>query len=436
LIVARHLMADRKNELARLIRSIVGDEHVNTEHINIERAAGFDGALLVKPGSANEVAQTLSVAAELNAAVIPAGLGTWLDCGNPVRRADVVLSLDRMSRIIEYSPADLTATIEAGLTLSEFNVAANRERQWLPLDPPGFAAASLGAIAACNSSGALRAGFGTPRDYVLGLKLAHADGSQSKSGGRVVKNVAGYDMNKLYVGSFGTLAVLTELTVKLRPLPEATTTLIVSSESRDSLLQFAKRVASSELQPASIFITSRLMKPLTGSSTCEDALLIRFIESEAAVKHQSGWIERALERGQTLAALDRSSDGVWKLVADLDRRASSAVKISVPLSSARSVYERMVMAVPGCIAAADLATGIIRMAFDSEEGSLPDLIKGLRAAAEAAGGSLFIERATGAVRRRIDAWGEVKATASLMRSIKDKLDPQSLLNPGRFAAGI
>jgi glycolate oxidase FAD binding subunit len=172
-------MSKQQTELAGLIESVVGGEHVTAgPALQVD---GLAPLLLIKPGSSEEVARCLRICADLDAAVIPAGLMTWLECGNPVKRADVVLSLERMGRVVEYSPPDLTATVEAGLTLSDFNRIAARERQWLPFNPPGSAAASLGAIAACNSSGALRLGFGTPRDYVIGLKLAHADGTESKS---------------------------------------------------------------------------------------------------------------------------------------------------------------------------------------------------------------------------------------------------------------
>lgn len=428
-------MQERKTELAGSIQSVVGDEH-----IVIEPSLRIDDlrpVLLARPGSAEEVAECLSICARLDAAVIPAGLMTWLECGNPVRRADLVLSLERMNRIIEYSPPDLTATVEAGLTLSEFNAAAKRERQWLPSDPPGFTTASLGAIAACGSNGALRAAFGTPRDYIIGLKLAHADGTLSKSGGRVVKNVAGYDMNKLYVGSFGTLALLTELTFKLRPLPECVTTLMITSKNRGSLVQLAKRILASELQPASIFLTRRLSEPAPDLFTGDDALLIRFVESEAAVKHQADWITRSIDGGHELMTLDEASDDrVWELVADLDQKARNACKISLPVSSVSTLFERWLKAVAGCIATADLATGIIRIVFDAEEEPAIDLIGRLRAEASSVSGALFIERAPATVRRQADAWGEVGATESLMRSMKEKFDPGSLLNPGRFVAGI
>jgi len=189
------LNTDKQTELTRSITSVVGSDNL-TEDPPIE-IDGLAPKLLVRPASAEEVAACMRVCSELSAAVVPAGRMTWLECGNPITRVEVVLTLERMRRIVEYSPPDLTATVEAGLTLAEFNSVTVRDRQWLPLDPPGFGSASLGAIAACNSSGALRLGFGTPRDYVIGLKLAHADGTPSKSGGRGVKNVASNDMDKV-----------------------------------------------------------------------------------------------------------------------------------------------------------------------------------------------------------------------------------------------
>jgi glycolate oxidase FAD binding subunit len=373
----------------------------------------------------------------LHAAVIPAGSMSWLECGNPVRLADVVLSLKRMTRVIDYSPPDLTATVEAGLTLNAFNELTKRERQWLPLDPPGASAASLGAIAACNSSGALRLGFGTPRDYVIGLKLAHADGNESKCGGRVVKNVAGYDMNKLYVGSYGTLAVLTELTFKLRPLPESDVTLVVSARSEASLLEFAKRVLAAELQPTSVFLTRRLIDDLIGSTEEGDALLIRFIDNETAVNHQVDWMKRAtdpvLELKLTLLT-DDQGESIWLRVADLDRRAENAVRISVPVSTVESVLAKLAPA--GCAAAVDLGLGIIRIAFDEDVSKTADTIKRWRFQVAGSGGTLFVERASSSIRREVDAWGNAGPASSLMKSIKTKFDPESILNPGRFVAGI
>ncbi len=419
--------------LASSIISIVGADHVSEEpEMKID---GLNPALLARPGSSDEVAACMKVCSESDAAVVPAGQMTWLDCGNPLKRADVVLSLERMRRIIDYSPPDLTATVEAGLTLSEFNAMTARERQWLPLEPPGFKCASLGAIAACNSSGALRLGFGTPRDYVIGLKLVHADGTDSKSGGKVVKNVAGYDMNKLYAGSYGSLAIITELTFKLRPLPDRSSTIVITSQYRGPLFQLARRVLASELQPTSVVLTRRLSE-LAGSSWPDDSLLVRFNDSEAAVKHQVDWVVQAIDENYKATLLSENEAGaVWAEVADFDRRAMR-VRLSVPLSAVPAEFEKALLAHLECVAVADIGTGIIRLAFDADDGSAVDQIKRLRASAAGANGTLAIEKAPAEVRRAADAWGDVGSTAELMRSIKARFDPQSLLNPGKFVLGL
>ena len=422
-----------EHALARSIASIVGEDHIRVEpELKID---GVKPALLVRPCSAGEVAACMRVCSEFGIAVVPAGRMTWLDCGNPTSSADVVLSLDRMRRVIDYSPPDLTATVEAGLALSEFNMMTMQERQWLPLDPPGFGCCTVGAIAACNSSGALRLGFGTPRDYVIGLKLVHADGTESKSGGKVVKNVAGYDMNKLYVGSYGTLAIITELTFKLRPLANRSSTIAITSKDRGPLFQLAKQVLGADLQPASVVLTRRLFGSVATSES-DDALLIRFIDSEAAVEHQVDWVIQTIGKNVKASQLTENEAGaIWAQVADFEQRALQ-VRLSVPLSSVPTVFEKACLAHSDCVAAADIGTGIIRLAFDGNEASAVDQIKRLRASATGANGTLVIERASAAVRGEADAWGDLGSTAELMRSIKARFDPQGLLNPGKFVLGL
>ena len=419
--------------LAGSVTSIVGADHVTIEpELNID---GVRPKLLARPGSAEEVAACMKVCSESGAAVVPAGRMTWLECGNPLKRAELMLSLERMRRIIDYSPPDLTATVEAGLTLSDFNAVTLRERQWLPLDPPGCRSASLGAIAACNSSGALRLGFGVPRDYVIGLKLVHADGTESKSGGKVAKNVAGYDMNKLYVGSYGTLAIIAELTFKLRPLPDRSSTIVITSKYRGPLFQLARRILGSELQPASVVLTRRLSKPVV-SSSADDALLIRFIDSDAAVEHQVDWVRKAIDDTYKMSVLsDNEAEAVWAEVADFNQHAIR-VRLSLPLSDVPAVFEKAFLAHLDCVAAADIGTGIIRLGFDADEGSVAGQIKSLRASAATHSGLLVIEKAPAEVRRSEDAWGDLGSTADLVRSIKASFDPQSLLNPGKFVLGL
>lgn len=420
-------MTSTRTDLPKTLASVIGDEYVTEASISIGR---LTPKLIVLPGSREEVAECLKVCADAGAAVVPAGRMTWLDCGNPLRQAEVVLSLSRLNRIIEYSPPDLTACVEAGVTLSDFTAATMKHRQWLPVDPPGFTSASLGAIAACNSSGALRLGFGTPRDYVIGLKLAHADGTESKSGGRVVKNVAGYDMNKLYVGSYGTLAVITEVIVKLRPLADCSATMLITSKYRGPLFHLAKRLLASELLPASVILCRRL------NGLPNDALLIRFIDSEASIRSQVEWVKAAVDETSTAASLNEAdAEAAWAEVADFDERAIR-LRISVPLSSVPAEFEKAFVAHIECVANADIGTGIIRMSFDADERFVVDQIKRLRKSVASRGGTLFIEKAPHEVKAEADAWGDAGATLSLMRTLKEAFDPNSLLNPGRFVADI
>ena len=220
----------------------------------------------------------MRMCSESNAAVVPAGRMSWLECGNPLRSVDVVLSLERMQRIIDYSPADLTATVEAGVTLGAFNAVTAQQRQWLPLDPPGFRSASLGAIVGCNSSGALRLGFGTPRDYVVGLRLVHADGLESRSGGKVVKNVAGYDLCKLYTGSLGTLGVITPVTLKVRPRPEALA-LLMTDCRWESIGELLDKLHGSATRPVCIDI-------LHGAHDEPPSIFVGFEDNAQAVAWQ------------------------------------------------------------------------------------------------------------------------------------------------------
>jgi glycolate oxidase FAD binding subunit len=421
--------------ISRSIEAIVG-----TEHLEESPGITLDGhrpVLLVRPGSHEEVRECLKLCSEANLAVVPAGLMSWVESGNPLRCADVLLSLARMARIIDYSPADLTVVAEAGLTIKELYRATEPERQWLPLDPPGAARSTVGAVASCASSGPLRLGFGTPRDYVIGLRLAHADGSESKSGGRVVKNVAGYDMNKLYIGSFGTLAVVTGLTFKLRPLPDSSSTVIVPSQNLRPLAEAARGILAMDLMPVSVLLAKGVYKDDAGSRSGDWVLAIRLIENETAVSYQKDRIEELLGSNASYSSLAGDLErAIWEQIADIDNLGEVCIKISLPLSEVLQASENMISSVAGCAASVDAGVGIIRLAFDAEERRAIEIIERLRAEALALGGTLVIERAATDIRRQADGWGDLGPTASLMKSIKDKLDPQEILSPGRFDWGI
>jgi glycolate oxidase FAD binding subunit len=427
-------MSKPQTELTDRLAGMVGSANVTANPAL--RLDGLVPALRVAPASTAEVADCLRLCSEMNLAVVPAGRGTWLECGNPLRRADVVLSLERMNRIIDYSPPDLTITVEAGMRLRGFNETIRGDRLWLPLDPPGASIASIGAIIACNSSGALRCGYGTPRDYLIGLSLAHADGSQSKSGGRVVKNVAGYDLNKLYVGSYGTLAVITEATFKLRPLPEHHVTIALTAKKTQPLTAIARQVQAAELQPAAFVLTSMAFEELFGPNQGAETLLLRFADNEATVTYQVEWLGRACADEYAWTEVSGDDEAaLWNKVCDFDNQWQCAVRFSVPLSATTAAYEYL-LSEGDCRVTADLGSGIVRAAGNGKDDLTIGLIHRYRAAAEKLGGTLFIEKAALIVRQQTCAWSAVGAHGRLMRAIKEKFDPQGILNPGRFVAGI
>jgi glycolate oxidase FAD binding subunit len=416
--------------LAKSLEAIVGGDSLRENSaLRIDTLTPW---YVIKPASAEEVCACLRVCGEQAASVVPAGAMSWLECGNPLRSADVVMSLERLNRVIEYNPPDLTAIVEAGLSLSEFNHLAGHEGQWLPLDIAGAPRSTLGAIAATAAGGALRLGFGTPRDYVIGLRLAHIDGTESKSGGRVAKNVAGYDLNKLYVGSFGTLAVITGLNLKLRPMPERQATRLITAKRPEELGALATRLFTSELQPASLFLANRLP-----GLTASPSLLIRFIESEAAVEYQLNLLERLPDADFQLSAPSlEEADSAWRQAVNVDELAGIAVRLSLPLTKVIAAYEKLRELQPGASASADIGVGIIRCAFEAGTAQAVESIKSMRQLASDAGGTLFIEGAPTAVRGQADAWGDVGNLGKLMKGVKQNFDPQALLNPGRFVSGI
>ncbi|HSP63481.1 MAG TPA: FAD-linked oxidase C-terminal domain-containing protein, partial [Pyrinomonadaceae bacterium] len=213
--------------------------------------AETDRSLSIAPATAGEAREAMRLAAREGLALIPAGASTWLDVGNPLSRADLILNTHRMTKIIRHEPADLVATAEAGTTLVEFQKHLATAGQWLPIDPPDDGRATLGGVVATGLGGAQAFGYGLPRAFVIGLRVVLADGRSIKAGGNVVKNVAGYDLCKLFCGSYGTLGLITELTFKLRPRPAETRT-IIATGSPSSLLAAGRAVIAGSLFPVAV----------------------------------------------------------------------------------------------------------------------------------------------------------------------------------------
>jgi glycolate oxidase FAD binding subunit len=354
------------------------------------------GASLVEPADEQETAAVLRDANAIGRAVIPTGGGTKLDWGNPPRRADVMLSMRRQNRVIEHAWADLTVTVEAGCTIAELQRTLAEHGQRLAVDPLWPERATVGGILSTNDSGSLRLAYGALRDLIIGVTLVLADGTIASSGGKVVKNVAGYDLPKLATGGMGTLGVITRAVFRLHPLPRNTRTLTIAVTDKAEMQHVISAILGAQLAPAAVQARSGKV----------DILLEGTLDGIAA---QESTI-------QEFGAVREGSPEVWNAREELWGEGAVIKFTTLPsrIAAASASFSRFVIQ----------ATGIGHGKFDGD-------LQPLRTALEKEGGSLAILGPT-----ELDAWGSPGDALPLMRALKEQFDPKGTLNPGRFVGGI
>jgi glycolate oxidase FAD binding subunit len=377
-------------------------------------------SLVVSPSTQAEVAAVLAVADELGAAVLPRGGGTQTGIGARPERYDIALDLRRIDAVVEHEPADLTITVEAGRRLSDVQRLLGESGQWLPLDPALLDEATIGGILATNASGPARVRYGSPRDLVIGMTVALANGELVKSGGRVVKNVAGYDMAKLHIGAFGTLGVITQASFKVAPLPVANAFIRISG-SLEALAGLSLKVIDAGLPVLGLTLSN-----LDAGSGW--ALTARFAGGSAAVERSRRETNAlASDAGLSLEDIDSAT---WA--------ASSAV--SGPLRVRVTVRSTDLADICGAIAAARgrvvgmPGVGVAQAAWDASPGVVA--LQDLRRRCESSGGALVFEQASSELKSELDVWGDARGAFGLMRQLKEQFDPHRVLNPGRFVGGL
>lgn len=394
--------------------------------------------------SSLQVEQALASASSRGLAVIPTGGRTMLDLGMPPRRYDLALDLSGMSQVVDYEPNDFTITVEAGMTLADLQRHLAVNGQFLPLDHPRFERATLGGLCAVGRGGLRRNSFGGPRDWLIGMRMVKADGTSIKGGGKVVKNVSGYDLPKLFAGSLGTLGVIVELTFKLRPLPASDQIVALSAPSFESALTAARAAAQ-----AAPFLNGCVVLSAQAASEAHDlgakilhdqpALLLRAngLESAASEVLAQG-LSAARQAGlegpeQKTAAIVET----WQAVVDLETQtAADAVRLrlGVPPANLGRAQQELSQALPEATswsAAAD--SGLLFVEVPSVEA---DTIKSLRNQLGPLQGRLTVESAPTELKQSCDIWGPSGPGARLMHNIKEQFDPQGILNPGRYVDGI
>ncbi|MGH9874936.1 MAG: FAD-binding oxidoreductase [Pyrinomonadaceae bacterium] len=429
-----HSTSFDSNSAHQQLAELVGEGNIS---------ASPDVPLVVSPDSIDEVCEVVKLASSEGWTVLPGDAMTWLNASQPLRRTHIVVSTGRLNRIIAHEPADLIAVSEAGVTLTNFNDALKQKGQWLPLDPPNDGRATIGGVVATGLGGAQQVGYGAPRKHVIGMKVVMADGNLIKVGGRVVKNVAGYDLCKLFTGSYGTLGIIVEVNFKLRPLPFQTQT-VMSWGQRDDLLSGAQRVIGFRLFPVAVELLSQaLAREADWSNEKDDCLLIRFAGSRSDVIEQAKQAVELLKFKDTdrrgPAVLNEDDSHVWQSLAALPSRLQEDLvwRVSVRPADVPTFLAKLDREHSGSAPRwqASVADGRIRVVDRLPPGGNGsgetghDTIARLeffRDLAKKLGGTLVIEQAPDEIKNRINTWETLGAAYGIMQRIKQQLDPDGV----------
>jgi glycolate oxidase FAD binding subunit len=411
------------------VREIVTAKHVRTAGAS-DAVAGARSSIVVEPGSEQELAKVLKLANAVRLAVIPRGGGTKLEWGNRPERADVILSTSRLNRVIEHAWADLTVSVEAGCTIGKLQETLAKHGQRLALDVLWPERATVGGVLSTNDSGALRLRFGSLRDLVIGVTLALADGTLASSGGKVVKNVAGYDLPKLVTGALGTLGIITRAIFRLYPLPRETRTISCVTLNIGEAQRLVLAIQNSKLAHSALQICC--------GAEMQPRVDVLFEGTEAGLTPQVEQVK--LTMGSAMVT-DASND-VWNARQEIhsaakERKREVAVAkfATLPAQMAEAIETIARLSVPelrwNVVAQ---ATGIGWVRLEGEVSVMHSALRELRAGLERSGGSLVIAHRP-ADMAALDAWIAGDALP-LMGAVKQQFDPGRTLNPGRFVGGI
>ena len=438
--VVRANSAGRKEDVAGTIESALGAEPL--EGVPAFAVDGETARASVAPSSIEQFAELMRLANANGWSVFPVGHGTWTSNGYPARRVDIAVSTQRLNAPVEHHPDDLLATVQAGTTLAGLSDVLGEADQWWPLDPLG--GGTVGATIATAADGPLAARYGAPRDLVLGLTLVRGDGRVVKAGGRVVKNVAGYDMVKLYTGSWGTLGVVVEANLRLHALPHADATRLFSADQSDELVGFAGLLCSGErLAPSAAEVISPPVARALGIDTDRWQLAVRWLGHRLAVDDAVNGAEARLNGG---VAEGEREKGIWRSLTRIEEQLEPTLVLRVegPSASTAELVRRatpfLAGATPSVVASPLSGRSWIFVSEEDYDDAADERVWGLRIddlweVADSRGGSVRIDRAPAELRRTVEPWGDVGAAQRLHDGLKTRFDPNSILKPGFFVGG-
>jgi glycolate oxidase FAD binding subunit len=383
---------------------------------------------ILMPSSAIELAELVTIASRDRSPLIVAGNSSKLDWGGMVKDAKSTVSTQQLDRLIAHAVGDLTVTVEAGIKFSSLQEILATAGQFLPLDPAYPTRSTIWGIVATADTGSLRHRYGGVRDLLLGISFVRADGKIAKAGGRVVKNVAGYDMMKLFTGSYGTLGILTEVTLRVYPLPANSGTVILTG-AIEGLSKAAKILLASTLTPIAVDVLSTAFsQDLEISNT--PSIVVKFATIPASIAEQS---EQLLAIGKGLGLKGGSWQGAQE--SQLWSGIQTGIWGDVPIGCKLGVRSTAAVDTINEIDrfSANTSKAVIHLNSGIGACAIEDSsqIESLRTHCEAAGGFLSVLQAPGDVKAKIDVWGYRGNAVPLMREIKQQFDPTGILNPGK-----
>jgi glycolate oxidase FAD binding subunit len=407
------------------LAEIVGEEHLRAATA-ADAIDGVEAQMVAEPGTAEDLARSLRWAHAAGMKVSPRGGGTKLGWGNPPAACDLVLSTARLSCILEHAWADMTVIVEAGCRVADLQKTLVEHGQQLAIDPLWPQRATIGGILSTNDSGTLRPRYGSLRDLVIGITVALPDGTLAKSGGKVVKNVAGYDLAKLFTGSLGTLGVIVQAIFRLHPLPRESRSLSFSG-TPESLNQLLLAIQASKLT-----FTGLQLRAAPGSAHLD----VRFDGTAAGIQAQLQQVQQiagSMTASDALANVWSSHETIW------DGASALLAKFSVlpaQLAAVCTLVARTAEAqsLTWKIVVQSVGVGYARL--EGNEQDLRNALLALRDGLAKMDGTLVALACPAAVKRGLDVWGSPSDAQPLMVRLKQRFDPDGILNPGRFVGGI
>lgn len=427
------------NLIASILTSILSAENAviswenltPTQKQNLQRSIHPKShpSCVVYPHSQAELAAVITTANSHQWRVLTWGSGSKINWGGLAENIDIIVSTEHINQLIEHAVGDLTVTVEAGMKFAQIQEILAKSGQTLALDPAAPELATIGGIVATADTGSLRQRYGGVRDQLLGITFIRADGEIAKAGGRVVKNVAGYDLMKLFTGAYGTLGIISQVTFRVYPIPESSGTVILTGKS-EAISQAVRTLQSSELTPTQVdLLSSKLVTNLDLGTGI--GLITRFQSISESVQEQS---KRLLLIGEKLGLQGVIYSGnqeidLWqqlpKQIYDHLTESTITCKIGVLPTAAVEILNYMEV---GLI---HISSGLGLVRLEKEEEILP-----LRSLCQANSGFLSVLSAPVEFKKRFDVWGYNGNALAVMRGIKEQFDGNFILSPGRFVGGI